>query len=136
MAFQLSDRLKQDSFILAEDQHSFWLLLNNKNFPWFILVPKTDKEELFELSEEAQNSLQSKTNKFSSFIAQNFSFDKLNIASIGNIVRQLHVHIIARTESDLCWPGVVWGTKHVKKYKQNDVELIKKALQNFLSTIN
>jgi diadenosine tetraphosphate (Ap4A) HIT family hydrolase len=134
MTFQLADRLQQDSFILVEDPHSFWLLLNNQNFPWFILVPKTDKQELFELSAQAQKRLQAKTNQLSRFITEQFPFDKLNIASIGNIVRQLHIHVIARSASDPCWPGVVWGTKHVTKYKQDDVEAIKEALQYFLST--
>lgn len=133
MTFQLSERLQQDCFTLRETDHSIWLLLNNCNFPWFIIVPKTEKEELYQLSIDEQNILQKETNQLSSFIDQNFPYDKLNIASIGNIVRQMHVHIIARSESDLCWPGVVWGTQHTKEYADKDVQIIKKTLDLFLA---
>ena len=133
MAFQLSARLQQDCFVLQETDHSIWLLLNNCNFPWFIIVPKTDKEELYQLSDDEQSRLQKETNLLSEFVEQNFPCDKLNVASIGNIVRQMHIHIIARNESDLCWPGVVWGTKHAKVYEKSNVQPIKEALNQFLS---
>ena len=133
MSFQLSERLQQDCFTLKETDHSIWLLLNNCNFPWFIIVPKTEKEELYQLSIDEQNQLQKETNQLSTFINQHFPCDKLNIASIGNIVRQMHIHIIARSELDPCWPGVVWGTKHTKEYENHDVQIIKKALDLFLA---
>ena len=133
MTFQLSERLQNDCFTLKENKHSIWLLLNNKNFPWFIIVPKTEKEELFELNAEEQSRLQEETNQLSRFINKTFSCDKLNVACIGNIVRQMHIHIIARTESDPCWPGIVWGTEHVQRYEHAKVDEIKALVSDFFN---
>jgi diadenosine tetraphosphate (Ap4A) HIT family hydrolase len=138
MNFTLDARLNNDCFTLAETPTSLWLLLNNSHFPWFIIVPKTEVEELYLLSPDLQEKLQQQSALMSEFVATKFPCDKLNVAAIGNIVKQMHLHIIGRTESDLCWPGVVWGTVHKRDYVKSDVVAIQTKLKAFckLKVIN
>ena len=131
MDFKLDTRLDNDCYKLAESEFSVWLLLNNRFFPWLIIVPKTEVEELYLLPTAKQLLLQKETNLLSEFVKNNFDCDKLNIASIGNIVKQMHVHIIARTESDQCWPGVVWGTTFKQAYTKEEVLEIQIKLKQF-----
>lgn len=131
MDFKLDTFLENDCYKLAESEFSVWLLLNNRFFPWLIIVPKTDVEELYLLPDAKQQLLQKETNLLAEFVKNNFSCDKLNIASIGNIVKQMHIHIIARTESDPCWPGVVWGATFKQVYKKEDVSEIQIKLKQF-----
>lgn len=136
MTFQLDQRLANDCYPLAESEHSLWLLLNNSYFPWFIVVPKTHCTELYQLAQEQQQQLQSETNLLSEFVSSHFDCAKLNVASIGNIVKQMHIHIIARNESDPCWPGVVWGTSFQQVYNIVDVQEIQKKLKLFCQRKN
>ena len=107
--FQLDKRLVNDCYILGKLDGSYLLLLDNAQLAWFILVPETDKTEFHHLNETQQLALLKNINQLSSFIENNFTISKINTACIGNIVRQMHIHIIGRHESDACWPGVVWG---------------------------
>ena len=130
--FKLDPRLENDCFILSESEQFFILLMNNSLVPWFILVPKTDKTELFELDEITQNLIFKVINQLSEFVMKDFKADKLNVAAIGNIVKQMHIHVIGRYKSDAYWPGVVWGATQKEAYKGNDVENIKNKLNNVL----
>ena len=138
MTFELDSRLANDCFKLAESEHSLWLLLNNRFFPWFVIVPKTSSTELYQLDKEQREKLQDDINVLSKFVYRYYDCDKLNVASIGNIVKQMHTHIIARTELDPCWPGVVWGTNFKQAYEIQDVVEQQKKLQQFceVSEIN
>jgi diadenosine tetraphosphate (Ap4A) HIT family hydrolase len=131
MNFTLDARLNNDCFTLAETPTSLWLLLNNSHFPWFIIVPKTEVEELYLLPLDLQGKLQQQSALISEFVTINFACDKLNVAAIGNIVKQMHLHIIGRTETDPCWPGVVWGAEHKRDYVRSDVVVIQKKLKEF-----
>ncbi|MCW8994625.1 MAG: HIT family protein [Psychromonas sp.] len=131
MKFQLDPRLANDCYQMAESADSIWLLLNNSHFPWFIIVPKTSLSELYQLEKAQQEQLQSEVNLISEFVDTHFDCDKLNVASIGNIVKQMHIHIIARTESDPCWPGVVWGTNFKQTYETSKVQEIQTKLKRF-----
>ena len=131
MIFRLDKRLANDCYQLAESEHSLWLLLNNRYFPWFIVVPKTQCTELYQLTNEQQQQLQSEINLISEFVSSRFDCDKLNVASIGNIVKQMHIHIIARNESDPCWPGVVWGTSFQQEHQIAEVQAIQEKLKSF-----
>ncbi|MEH6453968.1 MAG: HIT family protein [Psychromonas sp.] len=136
MTFQLDNRLDNDCFKLAESEHSLWLLLNNSLFPWLVIVPKTQHTELYQLSESEQQALTKQSNLLSEFVVQNFDCDKLNVACIGNIVKQMHLHIIARTTNDPCWPGIVWGTSHKEPYQTHQAIKIQQLLQNFSADKN
>lgn len=131
MDFQLDSRLANDCFTLAESEHSLWLLLNNSLFPWLVIVPKTEQTELYLLSEVAQQRLSKETNLLSEFLVQHFECDKINVACIGNIVKQMHQHIIVRTTNDPCWPGIVWGTNFKEPYQSHQVAKIQQQLQQF-----
>ena len=131
MDFKLDTRLDNDCYKLAESEFSVWLLLNNRLFPWLIIVPKTEAQELYLLTIEEQQLLQKESNLLAEFVNNEFPCDKLNIASIGNIVKQMHIHIIARTESDPCWPGVVWGTTFKEVYAKEEVLAIQTKLKQF-----
>jgi len=130
--FKLDQRLKNDCFILDESENFILLLLNKALVPWFILVPKTDKTELYELDESLQQQIMSLINQISTYIKQEYLVDKLNIATIGNIVEQLHIHIIGRFKTDPYWPGVVWGRETKQPYAQKNVNIIQKQLKSIL----
>lgn len=131
MTFQLDPRLKNDCYQLAESKHSLWLLLNNSHFPWLIIVPKVQESELYLLTQEQQAQIQLETNLLSEFVDNTFDCSKLNVACIGNVVKQMHIHIIGRSESDPCWPGVVWGTSFKLVYQAADILEIQTKLQLF-----
>ena len=87
------------------------LLNRNATVPWFILVPDLGQEivELHELDETSRQQLATELDLVARFTRARFDVAKLNIAAIGNIVQQLHVHVVGRRPDDPCWPGVVWG---------------------------
>ncbi len=128
--FQLDQQLQQDCFVLGELQHSLLLLMNNALVPWFILVPKTDKTELYELPDNIQTGVLSEINSLSKFVKDEFCVDKLNVAAIGNVVKQLHIHVIGRRDDDYCWPGVVWGRPEKTPYNKEAIDHIIAKLKN------
>jgi len=108
--FQLHAQLKQDCFVVGQFELCLVLLLNDSQFPWFILVPQRDNiREIYELQSEDQQLLIQESSYFSQQLATIFEADKLNVAAIGNIVPQLHVHHIVRYQTDKAWPAPVWG---------------------------
>ena len=105
------------------------MLSRNAYFPWFILVPDTKETEFYKLEKQHQLLLLDQINKLSNFIEKNFSVDKLNIATIGNIVSQMHIHVVGRQQKDVCWPGVVWGSDKFKPYTDGGFESIREQLE-------
>lgn len=130
--FTLDQRLAQDCHLLAELPLCDLLLMNNALLPWFILVPRVSVVEIHELAPAQQTSLLEEINLVSRFVQQTFTPDKLNTAAIGNIVRQLHIHIVARRQDDICWPGVVWGVEQREAYDQTTLNGITRQLRAFL----
>ena len=129
MTVTLHSQLEKDCHLLGQVTGSTLLLHKNALIPWFILVPDTDKNELFKLSIEHQQSVLDEINRISHFIEKHFQTDKINIATIGNIVPQLHIHIIGRYTNDFCWPNPVWGQTGSKPYTLDKITSIKKSLQ-------
>ena len=127
-AFSLDPRLAKDCHLLAELELSQLLLMNNALLPWYILVPRVDCDELHQLTTEQQKLLFQEINRISLFIKADHSIDKLNTAAIGNIVRQMHIHIMGRKTSDHWWPGTVWGTTQRRAYNQTELNEIKRKL--------
>ena len=84
--FTLDSRLENDCINLCELESSVLLLMNNALVPWFIVVPKTDATELFELSEQQQLALYHQINQLSNYVLQKFGSEKINVAAIGNVV--------------------------------------------------
>ncbi len=130
--FVLDARLQADSCLLGFLSLSQLRLINNGLFPWFILVPQVEQYEIHQLAQEQQIQLLGEMTAVSRFVEAEYQTDKINVAAIGNIVRQLHVHIVGRYETDPCWPGVVWGVKEKKSYSPQEIEVIKDKLKKYL----
>jgi diadenosine tetraphosphate (Ap4A) HIT family hydrolase len=133
----LDKQLKSDSYFIANLELSTLLLMNDINYPWLILVPRINQVfDLIDLNFDDQQKLLFEINICGEFLKNNFAIDKLNIASLGNVVKQLHIHIIGRNKSDATFPKPVWGNAKANKYQENQAfELIKK-IQNYLVTSN
>lgn len=128
MSVKLHSQLAADCYLLGIVKNSALLLHKNALVPWFILVPDTDANELYKLNTEQQRLIHSEINTLAKFTEEYFKSDKLNIASIGNIVPQLHIHIIARKSTDFCWPLPVWGQQESAVYTPQQLNTIKQAL--------
>ncbi len=124
----ISPQLQNDCFSLGMLGDNQLLLLNNALVPWFILVPHTDVTELFELDDETRLGLVRDSDTLAGFVKQVFNCDKINVASIGNVVSQLHLHVIGRRHNDFCWPGVVWGREEREEYTDEAVKEITASL--------
>jgi len=130
--FELDPVLRQDTHLMGVLSGTSLLLNKNSLYPWFILVPPTMEIEFYSLDKNAQLLLLEQINKISVFIKQNFNSTKLNVATIGNVVSQLHIHIIGRNYDDACWPGVVWGNEQFSSYQEQQVQNIQRKLVEYL----
>ena len=130
MEFTLHPQLRTDCYTLGTIENCTLLLHKNALVPWFILVPDTDKNELYKLSAADLTTTQNATAQLAEFVERHFKTNKLNIATIGNIVPQLHIHIIGRFTNDFCWPAPVWGQTDFADYREQDIHVIKQALIN------
>jgi len=124
--FELAPELKRDCIELAEWPLCKVLLMNDSQYPWFILVPKqANLRETIDLSEADQIVLLKESAQLSQLIRDVFTPDKLNVAALGNMVPQLHIHHIARYETDVAWPAPVWGKLPAKAYTTEQITAIK-----------
>jgi diadenosine tetraphosphate (Ap4A) HIT family hydrolase len=116
--FTLHEQLASDSHPVAELGLSALRLMDDSNYPWLILVPRVaDARELIDLDATQQAALMQEVNQVSRVLKQLFRPYKLNIAALGNLVPQLHVHLIARYQDDPAWPAPVWGRIHCRPYE-------------------
>jgi len=132
MPFELNERLAAGGFDFGTLGKCRVLLKDNALFPWFILVPEVETSiiELHQLEATDYASVMFTVRQISEFVENHFSPDKINVAAIGNIVNQLHIHIIARTKSDPAWPGVVWGCDSKQPYDKSSALEIHEAYQH------
>ena len=115
-AFAPDPRLAQDSQLLAQGPLSQLRLMDDLRFPWLVLVPRLDgASEWLELELALQRQLLEELNAAATLLRAWAPCDKLNIGALGNIVRQLHVHLVARREGDAAWPGPVWGAGSMER---------------------
>jgi len=106
----IHEQLQQDCIVLGSFPLS-WLLLNrDSRYPWFILVPDRHNIcEIYQLNADDQKQLMIESSYLAETLAQAFQADKMNIAALGNVVPQLHIHHIVRYQRDIAWPAPVWG---------------------------
>ena len=130
--FSLNSRLKEDCTVLLERDEVSFLLHQNAEVFWFILVPHTQETEFYKLDLAIQQQLLGLMNRLSAFIQSSFKVDKLNLAMIGNVVSQMHIHVIGRSLKDAYWPDVVWGRSFEKTYTAQQVDEIQQQLIAFL----
>lgn len=124
--FLLHPQLAADTKLLGEFPLCQVLLANDGNFPWLILVPKINEiTEFHQLNDKQQAQFLIESNAISRLLKDELKADKINIAALGNMVPQLHIHHVARFKSDVCWPKPIWGqAPAVLRTEQQAAELI------------
>jgi diadenosine tetraphosphate (Ap4A) HIT family hydrolase len=116
--FVLDQRLTDDTYVIGRFELSLLLLAKDANYPWCILVPERENViELYHLSDADQQQLTRESCQLAEVMNSLFDADKINIAALGNIVPQLHVHHVARFESDVAWPSPIWGAADALDYE-------------------
>lgn len=130
VTFSLHPQLAADTHLLADLKLSRLLLMNQRAVPWVILVPRIpDMREIHELSPEDQAQLLAEITTLSRHMAACFKADKINVAALGNMVPQLHIHIVARFTTDPAWPKPVWGNLPPSPYSEAEFAAIKPHFQ-------
>ena len=123
MPFTLHSRLEADSIFLGQLPLCQLRLINDSRYPWLLLVPTLPGlVEITDLSAEVYQQLWQEVRQVSEGLQSFFQPDKLNVATLGNLVPQLHLHVIARFKTDATWPGPVWGQGEAVAYTQEELE--------------
>jgi diadenosine tetraphosphate (Ap4A) HIT family hydrolase len=135
MDFALNERLAAGGYEIARKFGCRILLKNEANFPWLILVPEVPQgiEDLHQLDDETFAEVMEGVREVSKFVANHFNPEKLNVACIGNMVRQMHIHVVGRFTHDPAWPGVVWACDEKRKYGEGEAEAVVGAARDFLN---
>ncbi len=108
--FELHPTLAKDSLPVAETGTLAVRLINDARFPWVLIIPRVaNVTELHDLNDEQYAEIMAMARKLGGILKTAFTADKINTAAIGNMVAQLHIHVVARTRDDAAWPGPVWG---------------------------
>lgn len=122
MTFQLHPRLEQDCIAIGRFELCRLLMMNDSQYPWFILVPeRTDSREIYQLSKADRQLLTEESSYLAENLAVLFKADKMNIAAIGNMVPQLHIHHIVRYQTDKAWPAPIWGKFDAVPYTEQQI---------------
>ncbi len=128
--FRLHPQLLADCHRLGQLRFCHLLLNRNAALPWFILVPETELSDLLDLPPVLRSKAMDDTAVISGFIKETLGYPKVNFAAIGNVVPQLHLHVIGRREGDPCWPSPVWG--HLEEnlsYSKAQLEDIRRGIE-------
>jgi diadenosine tetraphosphate (Ap4A) HIT family hydrolase len=132
--FQLNDRLKNDTVEIGKLELSLLLLMNERSLPWVILVPERDGiKEIDELSADDRILLIEEIACVSQVIRHLYNPDKINVGALGNLVQQLHVHVIGRFVTDRAWPGPIWGIGLMQPYH---IDELAKVLAQIRTALN
>ena len=108
--FKLDKRLENDTILIKELENFQIRLMNNQQYFWIIFVPtKLDLIELSDLNTNERNYLMNYAIDLGNYIKNSENYDKVNIGILGNVVSQLHIHVVLRKIDDSAWPGPVWG---------------------------
>lgn len=128
--FNLHERLAADTIQIKDLSLCRALLMKDARYPWIILVPRqNDLKELHQLAEDDGIQLWKEIRATSKLMETAFHCDKVNVGALGNMVPQLHIHIIVRTIGDAAWPGPVWGVGNAESYTENHQETILNTLK-------
>lgn len=135
--FAVHPRLVQDTLFVVDLTLSRVLLMDDERFPWLILVPRIPAiQELFELKESSKTQLWTEITILSKLLKTMMSADKINIATLGNQVPQLHIHIIARYKQDEAWPAPVWGFSTPKPYPEKKAASLLEQLMKEIKIVS
>jgi len=129
----LHPQLEKDCMLLGQLDLCAVLLMPDANYPWLILVPqRKEVREIYELSEADQQLLMQESCYISRLLATHFSADKINVAALGNMVPQLHIHHVVRFKNDVAWPAPVWGAIAAKAYEAKALQDLIEELKDLL----
>ncbi|MDQ0325163.1 diadenosine tetraphosphate (Ap4A) HIT family hydrolase [Rhodopseudomonas julia] len=135
--FSLHPRLAADTFPITAFPLCHVRLMNDATYPWLILVPaRPELAEIIDLDAAQQNILTSEIDAAARALKQVTGCDKLNVAALGNEVRQLHIHVIARFVGDPAWPKPVWGAVPARPYAPDARDQIIRRLQDAFTAIS
>jgi diadenosine tetraphosphate (Ap4A) HIT family hydrolase len=131
--FKLHKQLEADTLLVGDLALNRVLLMNDRQFPWLILVPKiANATELYHLDEAQTQRFWQESRLVSEVLVDYFNAEKLNVAALGNMVPQLHVHHVVRFRHDLAWPGPIWGKFPALPYADEQINILLKALKKLL----
>lgn len=134
--FELHPRLAEDTLPLGETRLNLIRLMNNRTWPWLLLVPRRPSvREIYQLSEADQQQLLRESSALGQALMEAFSGDKLNLGALGNMVPQLHLHHIVRHQGDPAWPGPVWGHPASGPYSESGLVEVRQALEPVLAAV-
>ncbi len=134
MNFSLDARLSQDTDFIGDLPLCRVLMTNDSRWPWLVLVPRRENlVELTDLDAADRALLIEEAALAASWLKRHAKADKVNIGALGNVVRQLHVHVIARTARDPAWPGPVWGFGSSVPYRDPDARAFVEAARKGLA---
>ena len=137
MIFQLNPRLEQDCIAIGRFDLCRLLMMNDSQYPWFILVPeRANVQEIYQLSKAERELLTEESSYLAEHMAALYNADKMNIAAIGNLVPQLHIHHIVRYRDDIAWPAPVWGKFATKPYTDQQIAEHVARVKDRLKSIN
>lgn len=129
----LHPQLQHDCLVLGRFPLCRLLLMRDANYPWFILVPdRADISEIYQLELPDRHALIEESSTLASVLVSRFNADKLNIAALGNVVPQLHVHHVVRYRNDAAWPAPVWGRVPAKPYTEAGLAAVREKLAGAL----
>jgi diadenosine tetraphosphate (Ap4A) HIT family hydrolase len=134
--FSLNPILATDTRLLGRLPLSLLLLMDDTTYPWVILVPqRAGLSELYELAAADRAALMEEVVAVSGAMMEVFQPDKLNVAALGNVVPQLHVHVVARFRSDPVWPAPVWGRTLPVRYMREAAATVTQQLRAALASL-
>jgi len=133
--FELHPQLQADTVILGRFELSLVLLHKDSNYPWLLLVPQRNGvKEMHHLGEEERLQLMRESCRLAEVMNDLFNPVKMNVAAIGNIVPQLHLHHVARFENDAAWPKPIWGAVDLEYYAEDELAALVERLRNALAS--
>lgn len=134
--FELDDRLAGDTLPLYDLPLCRALLMLDARYPWVVLVPRRAAlSEVFELSDSEQQQLWREASQLGQAMKTAFGGDKLNIATLGNVVSQLHMHVVIRRHDDAAWPAPVWGHGTPEAYSPAKLQAMQARLAELMATL-
>jgi len=133
MTFHLHPRLEQDCIAIGRFELCRLLMMNDSQYPWFILVPeRAGLQEIYQLNQTERHLLTEESSYLAENLAAFYQADKMNIAAIGNLVPQLHIHHIVRYQTDKAWPAPVWGKFAAVPYPEPQISDLVTRIKNQL----
>lgn len=123
MSFELHERLAADTFLVTDLALCRVLLMNDRRFPWLILVPRrAGLRDFDDVAGAEKADFHAEIDLASAVLREAVNAEKMNVAALGNMVPQLHVHVIARYAGDSAWPGPVWGVGQAEAYEPDEAK--------------